>query len=206
MVRGLVADVLTTRGFRVVAVESARRAIREFDAIDPDVLVADIDLGSVPNGVQLAKLLYAQAPYLGIVFLTNYPSLTVVEGTRDGLPNVGVVNKASIDGPDQLCAAIEAALDDRAEPVVVVDESSDDPIRNLSAAQLAVLRLIAEGWSNQQIAEQRGITARSTERMVARVFAALGIAADGDVNPRVSAARLYIRVFGVPDPPPRRAG
>lgn len=204
MVRSLVADALTTRGFTVVAVESARRAIREFDAIDPDVLVADIDLGSVPNGVQLAKLLYAQAPYLGVVFLTNYPSLASVECTRDDLPKVSIVQKAAIDGPDVLFAAIEAALDDRAEPVVMVGDDTNDPLRRLSAAQLALLRLIAEGWSNAQIAERRGIAPRSAERIIGRVFAALGIAGDGDLNQRVTATRLYIRTFGVPEPPPRR--
>lgn len=204
MVRTLIADALTVRGFTVTAVESARRAIREFDVIDPDVLVADIDLGSVPNGVQLARLLYAQAPYLGIVFLTNYPSLASVECTREGLPRVSIVQKGAIDGPEVLLAAIEAALDDRADPVVVIDPNTDDPVQRLSAAQLAVLRLIAEGWSNAQIAERRGIAPRSAERIIARVFAALGIAADGDVNPRVAATRLYIRTFGVPEPPPRR--
>jgi len=206
MVRGLVRDALESRGFRVTAVESARRAIRDFDAIDPDVLITDIDLGTVPDGVQLAQLLFAQAPYLGVVFLTNYPSLALVEGAKGELPNAVVVHKGSIDGPDALCEAVESSLRDHGSPMHITPDVSDDPIARLSPAQIAVLRLIAEGWSNAQVAERRGITPRSAERIIARLFAALGIAADGDINPRVAATRMYVRAFGVPEPPPRRAG
>ena len=204
MLRGLMQEALESRGFTVRAVGSAREALREFDAIDPDVFVADIELGSVPDGVQLAKLLLAQAPYLGIVFVTNHPTVGDTESARTGLPRFSVVHKAAIEGPDALAEAIESALDDSIEPARMVRRDSEDPVTRLSASQLGVLRLIAEGWSNAQIAEQRGISVRATERLVARVFTALGISGDGDINARVTATRLYIRAFGVPEPPARR--
>ena len=86
--RALVERSLQDDGFVVESVASSRRAIREFDAIDPDVLVTDIDLGDRPNGVELATLLRAQAPYLGVVCLTNYSSLDAIESkvTRDVPP------------------------------------------------------------------------------------------------------------------------
>lgn len=204
MVRGFVRDALEKRGFSVVAVESARKAIREFDAIDPDVLVTDIELGAIPDGVQLARLLFAQAPYLGIVFLTNYPALSLVEGAKHDLPNAVVVHKGSLEGPEALIAAVESSLTDHGKPLRIVPVNTDDPIARLSPAQIAVLRLVAEGWSNAQVAERRGITPRSAERIIGRIFSALGISADGDINPRVAATRMYVRAFGVPEPLPRR--
>jgi DNA-binding NarL/FixJ family response regulator len=204
MTRGLLRESLESAGFTVAPVESARTAIREFDRIDPDVLVVDIDLGDRPNGVDLAVILRGQAPYLGVVFLTNYPSIDAAEGGFSPPPRSSYVNKGSMTGPAQLVAAIEAALDDRAEPLILNAVAEDNPINSLSAPQMAVLRLIAEGWSNSEIAERRGITVRSAERLVSRTFSTLGIDDDSSVNPRVTATRIYVRNFGVPEPLPTR--
>ncbi len=190
--------------FQVVAVESARRAIKEFDTIDPDVLIVDIELGDRPNGVDLSAILYAQAPYLGVVFLSNYPSMDVVESGLGPPARSVFLHKGSIDGSAPIVAAIDAALDARAMPEGLAKLPADHPMRGLSPSQMAVLRLVAEGWSNAGIAERRGITVRSAERLVSRTFAALGVSDDSSVSSRVAAARIYTRVFGVPEPVPTR--
>lgn len=204
MTRGLVQVSLEAAGFQVVAVESARRAIREFDAIDPDVLVTDIDLGDRPNGVDLAAILRAQAPYLGVVFLSNYPNVAAVEGGFAPPANSNFVHKGSIDGPVPIVEAVEAALNDHASTVTLTAVPPDSPLGALSDAQMSVLRLMAEGWSNAEIAERRGVALRSAERLVSRTFSMLGLTDDSAVNARVAAVRMYVRAFGVPEPPPRR--
>lgn len=204
LTRGLVQRSLEAEGFTVVAVESSRRAIREFDAIDPDVLVADIDLGDRPNGVDLAAILRAQAPYLGVVFLSNYPNVDAVEGGFAPPARSSFVHKGSIDGPAPLVAAIEAALSDEEPAIRLTSVPAESPLAALSDAQMSVLRLMAEGWSNAEIAERRGITLRSTERLVSRTFTTLGLGDDSAINARVAAVRMYVRAFGVPDSPRKR--
>lgn len=204
MTRGLLKQSLEAAGFRVFALESARQAIKEFDRIDPDALVVDIDLGDRPDGVDLAVLLRAQAPYLGVVFLTNYPSIDKVEGGFQPPPGSGFLNKGALEDSAALVAAIEASLDDEANPVTLNAALQGHQLGELSAQQMAVLRLIAEGCSNAEIAERRGITVRSAERLVSRTFTALGIDDDVRVNPRVAATRMYVRVFGVPEAPRKR--
>lgn len=204
MTRGLLKESLEAAGFRVTALASAREAIREFDRVDPDALVVDIDLGDRPDGVDLAVLLRAQAPYLGVVFLTNYPSIDKVEGGFQPPPGASFLNKGTLDDSADLVAAIEASLDDAAEPITVNAELEDHQLGELSGQQMAVLRLIAEGCSNAEIAERRGITVRSAERLVSRTFTALGIDDDVRVNPRVAATRIYVRTFGVPESPRKR--
>ena len=204
--RALVERSLQDDGFVVQSVSTARRAIREFEAVDPDVLVTDIDLGDRPNGVELATLLRAQAPYLGVVFLSNYSSIEAVEGRVAAPDRAAFVHKGSIEQVDQLRQAIESALDDSSEALVVSRLGQDDPLARLSHVQLSVLRQIAEGWNNAEIAAQRGVTLRSAERLVTRTFEALGVNSDDKRNARVLATRLYIRSYGVPDPlPPRSA-
>jgi DNA-binding NarL/FixJ family response regulator len=204
MTRGLLKESLEAAGFRVVAVESARQAIKEFDGADPDALVVDIDLGARPNGVDLAVMLRAQAPYLGIVFLTNYPAIEKVEGGFHPPPGSSFLNKGTLEDPSELVAAIEASLDDDAEPLALKAAPDVNHFKDLSAQQMAVLRLIAEGCSNSEIAERRGITLRSAERMVSRTFTALGIHDDSRLNPRVAATRLYVQSFGIPESLRRR--
>ena len=205
LTRGLLTESLEAASFRVIAVESARHAIKEFDRADPDALVVDIDLGDRPNGVDLAVMLRAQAPYLGVVFLTNYPSIEHVEGGFQPPPGSSFLNKGTLEASAGLVAAIEASLDDAATPMTVRANPHEHQFGDLSAQQMAVLRLIAEGCSNAEIAERRGITVRSAERLVSRTFTALGIDDDARVNPRVAATRMYVRAFGVPESPRTRA-
>ena len=205
MTRGLLMESLESAGFRVVAIASARDAIKEFDRVDPDALVVDIELGDRPNGVDLAVMLRAQAPYLGVVFLTNYPSIDHVEGGFQPPPGSSFLNKGTLENSAGLVAAIEASLDDAATPMTSNVDPHKNQFGNLSAQQMAVLRLIAEGCSNAEIAERRGITVRSAERLVSRTFTALGIDDDARVNPRVAATRIYVKAFGVPEAPRTRA-
>lgn len=197
MTRALVQRSLEADGFVVTAVESARKAIRAFDDVDPDVLVADVNLGPGPNGVELATILRAQAPYLGIVFLTNHTSLDPVEGVAPP-DNVAFVHKGSVTDPRELRRAIEAALSDASDGLVISSRSHDDRLSRLSPLQMSVLRQIAEGWSNAEIAQQRGTTTRSVERLISRMFDALGVSDDGKHSVRVEAARIYCEAFGVP--------
>ena len=199
MVRALLERSLRADGFEVESFATSREAIKEFHAIDPDALVADIELGERPNGVELATLLRAQAPYLGVVFLSNYPSVESVEGSVKPLPGACFVNKSSVDSPDVLRVAIERSLDDSSDPLVL-GLPTDRPIELLSAPQLATLRLIAEGCSNAEIASRRGITVRAAERLISRIFHVLGLSDDPSVNPRVAATRIYIGAFGIPEP------
>lgn len=199
LTRGLLQQSLEAAGFRVVAVESGRRAIRDFDSIDPDVLVIDIELGERPNGVDLAAILTTQAPYLGVVFLSNYPMIELVEGGLTPPPQSAFLHKASIEGPGPLIEAIESALMEEGGATIPSALAESHPLRRLSAPQMSVLRMIAEGWSNAEIAEKRGITLRSTERLVSRTFAALEVDGDSAVNSRVAATRIYVKTFGVPE-------
>ena len=200
LMRSLVERSLQDDGFVVASVPTSRRAIREFDAIDPDVLVTDIDLGDRPNGVELATLLRAQAPYLGVVFLTNYASLDAVAANVTPPEHSAFVHKGSIEDAGQLRQAIDSALDDSSEALVIAAAHEGDPVARLSATQLSVLKQIAEGWNNAEIAAQRGVTLRSAERLITRTFEALGVSNDDKRNARVVATRMYIRSHGVPEP------
>jgi DNA-binding NarL/FixJ family response regulator len=64
-------------------------------------------------------------------------------------------------------------------------------LAELSAKQLEVLKLIADGLSNQQIADARQTSVRAVEGMVSRIFDALGIDVQDAGNSRVDAVKKY---------------
>ena len=196
--RVLIAGAVASLGLEVEAVANAKAAMKAFANSDPDLLIADVDLGSRPNGVELAHILRSQAPYLGVVFLTHYPTpesaaLNLVLPERSAF-----VNKSSLTDISDLKRSIESALSDEAEPAVITSGAEVNPLAPLTAGQLAVLADIAAGYTNAEIAARRGSSIRAAERMIVRTFEALGLSEDPTHNPRVVAAMLYARHAGLP--------
>ncbi|KKI16850.1 MULTISPECIES: response regulator transcription factor [unclassified Leucobacter] len=209
--RALVHDLFARSGFAVESRATAVDALAAFAEFDPDALVADIDLGSRPDGIELATALRRIAPHLGVVFLTNYPRRAA--GTEAfGLPGAVFVGKAELDSPEQILAALERALrpSGPADPTDAAAVSgSEDPSAPMAAGgrtdggvtaltrhQLAVLGMVAQGWSNEQIAQHSGATVRAVERSISRIFDRLGVSGDPATNPRVAAAARYLAEFG----------
>jgi len=84
------------------------------------------------------------------------------------------------------------------------DRDPARPFATLTRRQIEVLRLVALGNTNAQIAEILGITTRSVGETVTRAFAALGMDDAPEGNLRVAAARRFVRVAGSPMEMPER--
>ena len=198
LLRSLIAANLEREGFQVASVGSASAARKVFDDFDPDVALLDIELGDGPTGVDLALILRKKLPTIALVFLTHIPEPRVVGIDNKKIPkNAAYLNKERIADPGVLRDAIEAALRDR-----VKEEFRDDKrghrLENVSRSQLAVLQMVALGMSNAEIAAERDTTIRAVENLVKRAFLAAGIDPEAGGNPRVTAAREYIKVAGLP--------
>jgi DNA-binding NarL/FixJ family response regulator len=68
-----------------------------------------------------------------------------------------------------------------------------DPLEELTAREREVLELMAEGRSNQAIAERMFVTLRAVEKHVTSIFTKLGLPASGDDHRRVLAVLAYLR-------------
>lgn len=199
--RALTRELFEQRGFAVRSAGSAIEALAVFDEFDPDVLVADIDLGARPDGAELAAILRARAPHLGVVFLSSYPRAAA--GAQPfGLADAVFLSKSAIGSADDLVAAVEGALGGASEAVSGAAagdrgvDSGGSVLGSLTRHQLRVLSMAARGWSNEQIAEQSGAGLRAVERSVSRIFERLGVSGDRGVNARVTAAAQYLAEFG----------
>jgi DNA-binding NarL/FixJ family response regulator len=189
---------LEADGFVVEATDSAATARKIADDFDPDVALLDIELGNGPTGIDLALILRKEQPEIALVFLTHIPEPRVVGIDNRKIPkNAAYLAKDRITDPTMLSDAIDAALRGKAGRDFR-DDKRDYPLAELSRSQLAVLQMVALGMSNTQIAKERDTTVRAVENLVKRAFEAAGIDTEAGGNPRVNAAREYIRIAGLP--------
>lgn len=192
MSRTLLTDVVRAAGYDVVPCADAKSAMKALRDFDPDAVITDIDLGTGPSGLDLIVALDKTAPYLAFVILSNY---TITPDYRHAaLGRAAYLRKHEMSDTTALLSALEGVLQDQ-EPRHM-SEAEAGPLATLTAAQVQVLRMIAEGKSNDEIARRRGTTVKSVEHMITRLFQALDLTRDPTLNMRVAAARIYLNQAG----------
>lgn len=197
MSRTLLGNVLTSAGFEVESCASTHEAMSAFKWFDPDALVTDIDLGSGPSGLDLVVAMAKIAPYLGVVILSNY---TITPDYRHAaLGRAAYIHKQSLTDSQILVDALEEILHDRSDRLAL-SSTSGTRLSVLTPPQVQVLRMVAEGLNNDEIARRRQTSLKSVENMFTRIIAALGIEAGATGNARVLATRIYIEEAGMPTP------
>lgn len=196
--RSLLADSLEKAGFLVTTAATAADARRAINTVNPDAVVLDIDLGPGPSGLDIGEALIAQAPDIAIVYLTAISDVRVMDDIgRKVYPKAAYLNKALIEDTHVLVDALEAVLTERDVSAFRHDKRKDQPLFNLSLTQIQILKLIAEGKTNQQIADIRHRSLSATEGSISRAFAALGIEASSEHNARVLAVRKFLTASGL---------
>ena len=197
LLRDLIARSLETAGFDVSTAANAADAKRAVKASDPDVCVVDIELGPGPNGFDFAEYLSREAEDVGVVFLTNLPDPRFANRDSKSITqNQAYLRKSQLVDSKELIEAVNAVLKEKDVDNFRHDQNQDRPLAELSRRQISVLKLVAEGYSNNQIAQERGTTVRAVEGMVSRIFQALGVDAQGVGNARVEATRMYLSAAG----------
>lgn len=199
-IRGLVAEKLKSDGFKVVLASNTAEARKIAANEDLDVVLLDIDLGPGPSGLDLGVALHRMHPELALVFLTHVPEPRMFGAESNSVPkNSAYLLKERLTDPNLLKSAIEAALRDKVGEEFRDDLKPTHPLRNVSRTQLDVLRLIAKGMSNQEIADLRGTSLRAVENLVNRAIQAAGIEVKSKTSARVIAVREFIKVAGLPE-------
>jgi len=195
---GLLAEILTGRGFVTHEAHDGETALALIDKQDPDALIVDLDLGHGPSGLDVIGALGDRIAEFGVLVLSNYPSPAAMTKGATLPASVGYLQKRRVSDPDEVVEALEAVLSSSGD--IRPDHRQDPPeeLASLTPSQLELLRLIALGYSNDMIARERGVTVRSVESLVNRVFTALRLSSDPRSNARVKAAMRYARTMGIP--------
>lgn len=195
-IRMTLVETLTFHGISIVAnSRTASEAIAAHDKFRPQVAILDLDLGRGPTGLDVARSLRKANPTIGIVFLTSFSDPRLIDSGETGAPaGSQYLVKKSVGSVVTLLKAIEKSLVSHTVSKWGPDASSE--FGRLTANQVATLRLIADGFSNQEIARKLSITEKSVEQQVGRIAKRLGIERALNRNTRVSIATAYFRQAG----------
>jgi DNA-binding NarL/FixJ family response regulator len=203
LLREGVVRLLTDAGCDVVAsCGSADELLELMPGLDPDVAVLDIRLPPThtDEGLRAALRIREERPSVGVLVLSQYVelglALELLSGSAEG---IGYLLKDRIgDVPDFVAAVRRVAGGGSAlDPVIVSTllsrRRADDPLADLTPREREVLGLMAEGRSNQGIADALVITQRAVEKYVSTVFGKLGLPSTGSESRRVLAVLMYLR-------------
>jgi DNA-binding NarL/FixJ family response regulator len=175
------------------------------DAIDrdrPDVIVTDIRMPPEERdeGIRLARRLRDSHPGVGVVVLSNYLepgyALRVFDGGAEGR---AYLLKQRVGSREELVRAIVdvadggSVVDPRVvEALVESRRRTSAPVTKLTARELEVLGLVAEGASNDRIASVLVLSKGAVEKHINGIFSKLGLADERDVSRRVKATLFYL--------------
>ncbi len=187
-------------GVRVAhSLPGATEALLAITPGSSDVALLDINLAD-GNGIALGLQLERANPDLRIVLLSSHDMMGVFTTVQDEVRHAwSYLSKRSAFARDVLVQAVVATAQGRVvlDPQLVQDSvpRAGTDVADLTAAQLQVLRLVAEGLSNQAVADRLKISPRSVESHLLAIYRRLGIEG-GDANRRVAAVLRFLRETG----------
>jgi DNA-binding NarL/FixJ family response regulator len=169
-----------------------------------DVAILDIRMPPEPDGGLItAERLRGAHPDMGLLFLSHYAeSHYLMRILEIGTERIGYRLKEKVGSVDVLTDTLTRIADGEIviEPVLakrLVDRprgDKKDVVAALSDRELDVLRLMAEGRSNNGIAGQLYVTPKAVEKHIANIFAKLGLHTDTAAHHRrVLAVLSYLR-------------
>ncbi len=156
--------------FRVIGeAADAQQALDLVEELEPDVVLLDIRLPT-GNGIEVARRILAARPQVTVVILSAYDDEHYVQAALAA----GVSGYLLKTVPaDELVRLIRSACEGL---TVVVDaptsggERPDGAAEELTVREQEVVRLVIRGLANKQIARRLGISPRTVEGHLNRVF------------------------------------
>jgi DNA-binding NarL/FixJ family response regulator len=143
----------------------------------PDVVLMDLSMPGV-DGSAATRQIHQACPEVRVVVLSSYVDRIDVLGAMEA----GAVGYLVKDArPDELLSGIRAAFDDgsplaaqAAREIVTAWRDSQGP-GELTARELDVLVLLADGLPNKVIGQRLGIAEKTVKAHVTRIFQTLGV-------------------------------
>jgi DNA-binding NarL/FixJ family response regulator len=152
------------------------------------------------EGLRAAQEIREKHPGIGVLVLSQYVEPAyAMELLADSAEGVGYLLKDRVSDVREFADAVRrvgdggSALDPTIVSQLVGRRRGDDPLGRLTAREREVLGLMAEGRSNQGIANRLVVTERAVEKHVTSIFGKLRLPAAPADHRRVLAVLAYLR-------------
>lgn len=195
--------LLAEAGFDVVGLVPDAGSLVELVAREkPHIVLADIRMPPTHTneGLNAAKAVRSQFPGTAVLLMSHHVETDqVVELLEDDPRGLGYVLKdrvADVGGLTDIVHRLlrgESAIDPEVVTRLVRRSRERRPVDQLSEREREVLTLMAEGRSNQAIASQLYMSAKTVETHVSNIFTKLGLLPSPEDHRRVLAVLTYMR-------------
>ena len=202
LLREGIARLLTEAGFEIVGQSStADDLLLKVRSYHPDVAIVDIRMPPThtDEGLRAAKTIREQHPGVGVLVLSEYlEPAYAMEVISDNAEGVGYLLKQRVSELGEFSSAVQrvaeggSALDPAIVTQLVGRRRGEDPISSLTPREREVLELMAEGRSNQAIAERLVVTERAVEKHVTNIFGKLKLTSTREDHRRVLAVLAFL--------------
>jgi DNA-binding NarL/FixJ family response regulator len=203
LLREGVARLLEEQGFDIVAqTGTADDLMLKVRSYSPNVVIVDIRMPPThtDEGLRAAQEIRENHPDVGVLVLSQYVEPTyAMELLAESAEGVGYLLKDRVSNVDEFAAAVRrvgeggSALDPAIVSQLVGRRRRDDPLDQLTPREREVLEHMAQGRSNQGIAEQLVVTERAVEKHVTSIFGKLRLPHAPEDHRRVLAVLTYLR-------------
>jgi DNA-binding NarL/FixJ family response regulator len=199
--RDLLRVVLSqqTRLEVVGAFPDAESALAAIPDLGPRVVLLDIELPGLLNGVQLGKRLRHALPEVGVVLLSNHGDPQFIASLpQEVIGGWSYLLKKSVSDVNALNRAIEGA----AAGFVVLDPQlvtrmshrEEGALARLPPRQRQILALMAQGYTNAAIARELVLAEKTVENQINLIYQQLDFdREDPSIQPRAMAVRIYLK-------------
>lgn len=190
VVRSGLRTVLDTENVKVVGeAATGEEAIVLAGHLHPDVVLCDLRLGAGITGIQTAAALRALDPAPAVLILTTFDRdaeiLGAIEAGAAGYLLKDVAPEVIIEGIHWAKAGDMVLSPDLADRVLA---GMRNPVPKLTDREIDVLRLLATGAANKEIASTLFVTEATVKSHIAHIFTKL------DVDSRARAIHVAQRV------------
>ena len=169
---------------------------------EPDIAIVDVRLppSQRDEGLRAALEIRAAHPRVGVLVLSQHADVGLaMKLLADGAEGVGYMLKDRVADLEDFTDAIRrvaaggSALDPTIVSQLLSKRRAVGPLDDITAREREVLELMAEGRSNQGIADRLAISERGVQKHVTSIFDKLGIPAGTDDHRRVLAVLTFLR-------------
>ena len=164
---------------------NGREAIQQFRAQNPDITLMDIQM-SVMSGLDALIAIRDEAPEARIIMLTTYVGdaqvLRAIKAGARGYLLKNALHKELLETIRAVHAGRKTISADAS--FELAEHATDDA---LTPAEVRVLRLIAQGHPNKEIAEQLSVSEETVKGQVRNILSKL------DAKDRTHAAMIGLR-------------
>jgi DNA-binding NarL/FixJ family response regulator len=203
LLREGVALLLTEAGFDVVAqAATADELVDAVGAHAPQVAIVDLRMPPThtDEGLQAALRIRAGHPGVGVLVLSNHADVGLaMKLLEDGAEGIGYMLKDRVADLEDFADAVRrvaaggSALDPTIVSQLLGKRRESGPLDEITPREREVLELMAEGRSNQGIADRLDVSERAVQKHATSIFEKLGIAASTEDHRRVLAVLAFLR-------------